>query len=56
MEIKVSTLWQSGVYKFQQIRDQEYDYLLYLGVPPFDAHAWLLPKSVLFEHVIAHMR
>ncbi|MHB8289693.1 MAG: hypothetical protein ACYDEY_10735 [Acidimicrobiales bacterium] len=55
MEIKFSTLWQSGVYKFQQIRDQEYDYLLCLGVSPFNAHAWLLPKPVLFEHVIGHM-
>jgi hypothetical protein len=55
VEIKFSTLWQSGVYKFQQIRDQQYDYLFCLGVAPFDAHAWLLPKSVLFEHVIGHM-
>ena len=46
IEIKFSTLWKSGVYKFQQIRDQDYDYCFCLGVSPFDAHAWLLPKSV----------
>jgi hypothetical protein len=55
VEIKFSTLWQSRVYKFQQIRDQEYDYLLCLGVSPFDAHAWLLPKAALYEYVIGHM-
>ena len=55
IEIKFSTLWKSGVYKFQQIRDQDYDYCFCLGVSPFDAHAWLLPKSVLNEHVIGKM-
>lgn len=55
IEIKFSTLWKSGVYKFQQIRDQDYDYCFCLGVSPFDAHAWLLPKSVLREHVIGKM-
>lgn len=55
LEIKMSTLWASGGYKFQQIRDQEYDYCLCLGLSPFDAHAWLLPKAILREHVIGHM-
>ena len=55
IEIKMSTLWATGGYKFQQIRDQEYDYCFCLGVSPFDAHAWLLPKSVLREYVIGHM-
>lgn len=54
VEIKFSTLWQSGVYKFQQIRDQNYELLFCLGISPFDAHAWLLPKWVLLEHVIGH--
>ena len=55
VEIKFSTLWKSGVYKFQQIRDQNYEYCFCLGVSPFDAHAWLLPKSLLKEHVIGKM-
>jgi len=54
IEVKFSTLWASGVYKFQQIRNQQYDYLFCLGVSPFDAHAWLLPKSTLLQHVIGH--
>lgn len=52
MEIKFSTLWANGTYKFQQIRDQEYDYCLCIGLAPFDAEAWLLPKPVLRQHVI----
>ncbi|MCA9195721.1 MAG: hypothetical protein KDB03_28325 [Planctomycetales bacterium] len=54
-EIKFSTLWESGVYKFQQIRDQEYDYLLCLGLAPFEASCWVIPKSILLDHVIGFM-
>jgi hypothetical protein len=46
-EIKFSTLWETGVYKFQQIRDQDYQVLICLGVSPFDAHCWAIPKSEL---------
>lgn len=55
IEIKMSSLWKSGGFKFQQIRDQEYDYCFCIGISPFDAQAWLLPKPVLSEHVIGHM-
>lgn len=54
VEITFSTLWAGGGYKFQQIRDQRYEYLFCIGVAPFDAHAWLIPKPVLLEHVIGH--
>lgn len=55
IEIKFSSLWKSGVYKFQQIRDQDYDYLFCLGIAPFDAQAWVLPKALLHKHVIGSM-
>jgi len=55
VEIKFSTLWKSGMYKFQQIRDQNYDYVFALGISPFDAHAWVIPKPVLKQYVIGHM-
>lgn len=55
VEIKLSTLWQTGMFKFQQVRDQQYDFLFCLGICPFDAYAWLIPKDVLREHVIGHM-
>lgn len=48
VEIKCSTLWTDNhIYKFQQIRDQEYEFCFCLGISPFDAHAWLIPKAVL---------
>ena len=54
IEIKFSTLWKTGVYKFQQIRDQDYRYLICLGISPFDAHCWLIGKDVLRRYVIGH--
>lgn len=49
VEIKFSTLWAGGNYVFQQIRDQQYDVALLLGVSPFTASAWVVPKAVLME-------
>ena len=37
VEIKMSTPWRMGGYKFQQIRDQEYDYCFCLGISPINA-------------------
>jgi hypothetical protein len=54
VEIKFSTLWQSGVYKFQQIRDQDYEFAICLGISPFDAHCWVISKAVLRQYVIGH--
>ncbi len=52
VEIKFSTLWKAGIYKFQQIRDQDYEFLICLGVSPFDAHCWIIPKDALLKYVI----
>lgn len=54
VEIKTSTLWGNGVYKFQQIRDQNYEFAICLGISPFDAHCWVISKDVLRRHVIGH--
>lgn len=54
VEIKFSTLWESGVYTFQQIRDQNYSYAVFLGLSPFDAHCWVVSKEQLRLHVIGH--
>ncbi len=48
-EVKFSTLWKGGFYKFQQLRDQNYKFAICLGVSPFDAHCWVLPKTVIME-------
>ena len=48
IEIKLSTLWaDDGLYKFQQIRDQNYEYVFCIGISPFEVHAWFIPKSEL---------
>ncbi|NLO73042.1 MAG: hypothetical protein GX100_02885 [candidate division WS1 bacterium] len=51
-EIKFSTLWQTGMYKFQQFRDQRYDIAICLGLSPFEAHWWVVTKELLNEYVI----
>ena len=50
VEIKFSTLWHAGGYKFQQLRDQNYGLAVCLGISPFDAHLWVLPKSLILEN------
>ncbi|MGD8455399.1 MAG: hypothetical protein PVF83_03355 [Anaerolineales bacterium] len=54
VEIKFSTLWESGIYKFQQIRDQDYEYIVCLGISPFAAHCWVISKEILRKNVIGH--
>ena len=49
VENKFSTLWETGVYKFQQIRDQDYDVALLLGLSPHVAHMWCIPKQALMS-------
>lgn len=45
VEIKFSTEWEGGQYVFQQIRDQNYRFLICLGISPFDAQAWVIEKK-----------
>lgn len=51
VEIKFSTRWASGVYKFQQIRDQNYHVLVCLGVSPFEASMWVLSKNEMMSQL-----
>lgn len=55
IEVKLSTRWKSGVYAFQQIRDQNYEYCTCLGISPNTAHCWVIRKDLLLLHVIGHM-
>ena len=48
IEIKFSTLWTNNeLYKFQQIRNQNYQYCLCVGISPYDVAMWLIPKREL---------
>lgn len=55
IEVKFSTLWQKGIYKFQQLRDQNYDFCICLGISPFLAHCWVIDKKILLQNVIGHL-
>lgn len=52
IEIKTSMLWEGGEYVFQQFRDQNYEYAFCLGISPYTASAWVIPKSTIFQHAI----
>jgi len=49
VEIKFSTQWKNGTYLFEQIRDQNYDFAIFLGVSPKDAHCWVVPKADIIK-------
>ncbi len=51
VEIKGSTLWDSGVYQFNQIRPQDYDLLMLVGISPNEVHLWCPPKGEALKHV-----
>lgn len=55
VQIRMSTPWENGPYKFQQIRDLDFDYLFCLGVSPHSVHAWLFPIHLLKQHVIGKL-
>ncbi len=46
-EVKFSTRWENDQYVFQQLRDQNYEFAICLGVSPFEASLWAVPKEVL---------
>jgi hypothetical protein len=50
VEIKLSTRWENGEYRFQQIRDQKYKYVILLGVSPDQLNVWILPKKVALRY------
>jgi hypothetical protein len=49
-EIKFSTLWEDSIYAFQQIRDQDYEFAIMLGISPHAAHGWVASKAELHDH------
>ncbi|MEO8357426.1 MAG: DNA methyltransferase [Chloroflexota bacterium] len=48
--IKFSTIWSKGFYKFQQLRSDGYDYVICLGISPFDAHCWVFDRSYAIKN------
>jgi len=48
IEIKFATLGKDGMFTFNQIRDQDYDWCLLFGIRPNAEQSWLVPKPQLF--------
>jgi len=46
--IKFSTLWTNGTYRFQQIREKGYDFVICFGISPHAAHCWFFSR----EHIL----
>lgn len=54
VEIKLSTLWGNGSYVFQQLRNQNYDAIICIGLSPDAAHAWVMRKSEIPFDTLRH--
>lgn len=48
--IKISMLGTEGTYIFEQIRDRNYELIVFLGLSPCTAHCWVIPKEIVWEH------
>jgi site-specific DNA-methyltransferase (adenine-specific) len=48
--IKFSTIWAKGFYKFQQIRAEGYEYVICLGISPFNAHCWIFDRQYAIKN------
>ncbi len=46
VETKSSTRWATGCFRFQQLREQNYEYAVLLGIMPFDVRCWVVPKGL----------
>jgi|ERR1700733_8915621 len=45
---RYSTVWETGDWKFQQVRNTAFEFLFCLGLYPGSASAWLIPKDELY--------
>lgn len=51
-QVKSSTMWKTGRYRFQQFRQGPYDYVILLGLAPRGINIWVVPAEVIETHVI----
>jgi hypothetical protein len=47
VQIKTSFKWGAGEFKFEQFRDNGYDFVFCLGLHPDSSYGWLIPKEEL---------
>lgn len=51
-QVKSSTMWKTGKYRFQQFRKGPYDHVVLLGLAPHGINIWVVPAEVIETHVI----
>jgi hypothetical protein len=53
IEVKTSFAWDEteDSFTWQQIRDQEYEYILFVGVNPNECKAWFATKNDLIKNI-----
>ena len=47
IRVKLSLEWGAGAFKFQQIRDELFEYVFCLGLYPQNVFGWLIPREEL---------
>jgi hypothetical protein len=50
VQVKSSTLWSAGEYRFQAVRPGHHTHLALLGISPHRAHLWVLPSGLALAH------
>lgn len=54
IEVKSSTVWKSGSFRFQQIRPgHDFSSILLIGLAPDGYYAWYMPKQVILQHTVS---
>ena len=55
-EIKVSTTWNEVLnnWTWQQIRDQDYDRIIFVGINPDEIFVWWATKEDLYQNIIGN--
>ncbi len=43
--VKLSMRWEEGSYRFQQLKDWDYQLAILLGLSPQQAHLWIVPRE-----------
>jgi hypothetical protein len=49
IKVRLSLKWGAGHFKFEQLRDSNYDFVFCLGLCPDRAYGWLIPKEELID-------
>lgn len=51
-QIKFSTMWGTGSYRFQQFRKGTYDHMILFGLAPRDMNIWIVPREAIATHIV----